>query len=1324
MSDFLPIEIRHLDQTVQPLLSSNLFPVVIGDENNGFETRATTIKEVFEYVNLENQDSFINTLNINNSAIIQNFLNVGQIYEDTGYKLYVDGDVLIGGALSALSGVTFFNTDIITTSSLYLTGGDGVVLKVEQPFNFPIAQFYDGDSTTGNISLHIDGENIRAGNVGVKTVTPNEALTVFGNISSSGTIYSLNSIIDTFSSNNLETNSINVKDSLYLGTNDYSLMNLGNSSSNIDINGNVTINTIYSGVSTVIGNTESEVFINGYLFTKDISASGNIYINSDESEAFNISIGNPNSTNVILGTNLISAESFIDGETNINSVESYNTYINTGENTGVVYLGNNQNKTEINSNIFSVNSVLTSDFIYLNFTDYDSLTATIEDIFATTTVVASSLIENTLNPELTSFQYKILQNVEAQNINLTEEIVNLGNTDFLVNIKGSTINLNPDSVINISTLSGGNINLGGEQTSTKIEGVIVQINNENDGITKNTFINNEEFSGNLYLGNVENDSYLDGIGVYINTNENSLTANNTFIGNSSAITTIKNLNIVEGLTANVPEFIVSNVFAGNIVTDTLLVNQNATFDTNVYMVCGLYLPTHTFLPNLITFGSDLNLNDYRITSNSLFTNSISSTNTIFTNNLNISGSFNLNGDLSLRSGQRLILTPTNSVRSVLNIGNSSGDPANPIIGDIWLNQTNLNFRTLTSGTLTLVARQISNVFTSPQSINASNNTVPMLDITQTGNAGGLRITNTGTGNCLLINDQSGDTSPFVVKDDGKVGIGTSLPNKNLTVVGDISAINGTIYVNEETQISEDSIRCKTIYVDNDTEITQNSINWAGNKLFDLEEQKIFEAGGADVATWYQEGFYINGAATRNLSFELINYTGQKLSTGAYIIVKPSSSAITNGTELLNAYASAKTFTPNTSALSINNRATVMLLPGTYDLGTTRLNLDTDFVDIIGITDTPEQVVITSQVSISNSGTIYQTANDVKIKGVTINRTGTPQGTGSSRTAAYFPFSNNINITYWIHDQGDLAPTHTSYVQTQTPHGLNVGDSIRITGAVSGNSALNGAFTVSEVVSPETIGFLNPNPAGTIALYDGPVSNVILQKRLNRTYIENCVFSVTSDSAMRIGTDYAGIYRKCISGNHSFGGTFGGNPASTAFASGTFEDCVAGSESFGGIGTASGVFTRCTATTSSFGGFASGTFTDCSASNGFTTAIGVFTRCSVSSSGFGSGFGGSTNGTLIDCTITSNAYNGTFTGTARRCRFVATNANAVPLRVGAGAKIFDSTLIATGTGNSITADSAVTISLAGCRMNKSINANVSNNLGTLTESYNLIDEDID
>jgi hypothetical protein len=52
-----------------------------------------------------------------------------------------------------------------------------------------------------------------------------------------------------------------------------------------------------------------------------------------------------------------------------------------------------------------------------------------------------------------------------------------------------------------------------------------------------------------------------------------------------------------------------------------------------------------------------------------------------------------------------------------------------------------------------------------------------------------------------------------------------------------------------------------------------------------------------------------------------------------------------------------------------------------------------------------------------------------------------------------------------------------------------------------------------------------------------------------------------------------------------------------------------------------------------------------------------------------------------------------------------------------------TLIATGTGNSIAASSAVTISLAGCRMNNPISGNITNNLGILTESFNLINANI-
>jgi hypothetical protein len=266
--------------------------------------------------------------------------------------------------------------------------------------------------------------------------------------------------------------------------------------------------------------------------------------------------------------------------------------------------------------------------------------------------------------------------------------------------------------------------------------------------------------------------------------------------------------------------------------------------------------------------------------------------------------------------------------------------------------------------------------------------------------------------------------------------------------------------------------------------------------------------------------------------------------------------------------------------------------------------------------------------------------------------------------------------------------------------------------------VDGAFTVTRIDDNSFSYLSTVNAAGSIGT---------ATERFNLTQIENCVFSGTSDSAMRRSTEYAGTYKKCVSGAESFG-----NANTSGISSGYFEDCVATSNSFGGI--SSGVFVRCSGTTVCFGGasggIVSGSFRDCLCTTGFglgnsITITGTFLNCIVTSgNGFGSQGGSVNSGNLTDCSHTNtSSYNGTFTGTLRRCRFVCTGTNNTALTVGSGAKIFDSTLIATGTGNSITAGSAVTISLAGCRMNNSINSNVSNNLGTLTESYNLIDEDI-
>jgi hypothetical protein len=60
-------------------------------------------------------------------------------------------------------------------------------------------------------------------------------------------------------------------------------------------------------------------------------------------------------------------------------------------------------------------------------------------------------------------------------------------------------------------------------------------------------------------------------------------------------------------------------------------------------------------------------------------------------------------------------------------------------------------------------------------------------ITQAGSGTALRITNTGTGDCLLVEDTgSVDATPFVIKNDGKVGIGLPAPTVELDVLGQIN----------------------------------------------------------------------------------------------------------------------------------------------------------------------------------------------------------------------------------------------------------------------------------------------------------------------------------------------------------------------------------------------------------------------------------------------------------------------------------------------------------------------------------------------------------
>lgn len=96
------------------------------------------------------------------------------------------GNLNILGNLNLAGSATFHNTEYTTTSSISVTNnGTGPALVVNQTGEQAIAAFYDDNS----IAFYIDGKTGTGGYVGVGTETPNEKLTVVGNISSTGTMY-------------------------------------------------------------------------------------------------------------------------------------------------------------------------------------------------------------------------------------------------------------------------------------------------------------------------------------------------------------------------------------------------------------------------------------------------------------------------------------------------------------------------------------------------------------------------------------------------------------------------------------------------------------------------------------------------------------------------------------------------------------------------------------------------------------------------------------------------------------------------------------------------------------------------------------------------------------------------------------------------------------------------------------------------------------------------------------------------------------------------------------------------------------------------------
>jgi hypothetical protein len=123
----------------------------------------------------------------------------------------------------------------------------------------------------------------------------------------------------------------------------------------------------------------------------------------------------------------------------------------------------------------------------------------------------------------------------------------------------------------------------------------------------------------------------------------------------------------------------------------------------------------------------------------------------------------------------------------LNIG-SNVSPASSAPGDIWIATTNLAYRDSNGVLRNTVSTNQGNTFTQQQIISQASSATPSLAVTQTGNGGGVLVTNTGNGYSFKVEDAaSPDATPFAIDASGRVGIGIA-PDATVALTVDSTGI--------------------------------------------------------------------------------------------------------------------------------------------------------------------------------------------------------------------------------------------------------------------------------------------------------------------------------------------------------------------------------------------------------------------------------------------------------------------------------------------------------------------------------------------------------
>jgi hypothetical protein len=194
--------------TAKPISATYILTVDLDGTRRLLSTR--TIDSAYTFLNINSAGYLSNytTVNRNSGSWVSTYstllANSGTwLTEPSASSLYfkltggditgnlnILGNVLIFGALSALSGLNYITTNATTTSALSVVNiGIGPALYVQQDGAYDIAQFWDKEGGIAMVVGNIAPPGPYAGVVGIKTTSPNETLTVVGTISASKEIY-------------------------------------------------------------------------------------------------------------------------------------------------------------------------------------------------------------------------------------------------------------------------------------------------------------------------------------------------------------------------------------------------------------------------------------------------------------------------------------------------------------------------------------------------------------------------------------------------------------------------------------------------------------------------------------------------------------------------------------------------------------------------------------------------------------------------------------------------------------------------------------------------------------------------------------------------------------------------------------------------------------------------------------------------------------------------------------------------------------------------------------------------------------------------------